>query len=68
MKRMGRDWRHGTHGFSRNGNFKRRGLSCWFSANLAVGIAFVGILLSIALFPLVAPRFWKHHFGKIAAF
>lgn len=31
-------------------------------------IPFVGILLSIALFPLVAPRFWHHHFGKVSAF
>jgi Na+/H+ antiporter NhaD/arsenite permease-like protein len=31
-------------------------------------IPFVGILLSIALFPLLAPKFWEHHFGKIAAF
>jgi Na+/H+ antiporter NhaD/arsenite permease-like protein len=31
-------------------------------------IPFVGILLSIALFPLLAPRFWHHHFGKVAAF
>ena len=29
---------------------------------------FAGILLSIALFPLVAPHFWHHHFGKIALF
>ncbi len=31
------------------------------------GIPFVGILLSIAVFPLVAPKVWHHHFGKIAA-
>ncbi len=31
-------------------------------------IPFVGILLSIALFPLIAPEFWHHHFGKISAF
>jgi Na+/H+ antiporter NhaD/arsenite permease-like protein len=31
-------------------------------------IPFVGILLSIALFPLIAPRIWHHHFGKISAF
>jgi Na+/H+ antiporter NhaD/arsenite permease-like protein len=31
------------------------------------GIPFAGILLSIALVPLAAPRFWHHHFGKIAA-
>ncbi len=29
---------------------------------------FVGILLSIAVFPLVAPTFWHRHFGKVAAF
>ena len=31
-------------------------------------IPFAGMLLSIALFPLFAPRFWHHHFGKITAF
>lgn len=31
-------------------------------------IPFVGILLSIALFPLLAPTFWHHHFGKVSAF
>jgi Na+/H+ antiporter NhaD/arsenite permease-like protein len=31
------------------------------------GIPFAGILLSIAIFPLVAPIFWHDHFGKIAA-
>ncbi|MCC8394999.1 sodium:proton antiporter [Paraburkholderia sp. MMS20-SJTR3] len=31
------------------------------------GLPFAGMLLSIAIFPLVAPRFWHHHFGKIAA-
>jgi Na+/H+ antiporter NhaD/arsenite permease-like protein len=30
-------------------------------------IPFVGILLSIALFPLIAPHFWHHHFPKISA-
>lgn len=30
-------------------------------------VPFVGILLSIALFPLLAPHIWHHHFGKIAA-
>ena len=29
---------------------------------------FAGILLSIALFPLLAPAFWHHHFGKVSAF
>jgi Na+/H+ antiporter NhaD/arsenite permease-like protein len=31
-------------------------------------IPFVGILLSIAIFPLVAPKFWHHHFGKVSLF
>ncbi|MGH7453243.1 MAG: sodium:proton antiporter, partial [bacterium] len=31
------------------------------------GFPFAGILLSIALFPLLAPRFWHHHFGKVTA-
>lgn len=31
------------------------------------GVPFAGILLSIALCPLLTPRFWHHHYGKIAA-
>ena len=31
------------------------------------GIPFAGILLSIAVMPLLAPIFWHHHFGKVAA-
>ena len=31
-------------------------------------IPFIGILLSIALFPLLAPHFWHNHFGKVSAF
>ena len=34
---------------------------------LAWAIPFAGILLSIALVPLLAPIFWHHHFGKVAA-
>jgi Na+/H+ antiporter NhaD/arsenite permease-like protein len=30
-------------------------------------VPFAGVLLSIALFPLFAPNFWHHHFGKISA-
>ena len=30
-------------------------------------IPFAGILLSIAVFPLLAPKFWHHHFPKISA-
>jgi Na+/H+ antiporter NhaD/arsenite permease-like protein len=35
---------------------------------LVWAVPFVGILLSIALFPLFAPHFWEHHFGKVSAF
>ncbi|PJI97337.1 UIT6 family transporter [Acidovorax sp. 69] len=31
------------------------------------GVPFAGLLLSIALMPLLAPIFWHHHFGKVAA-
>jgi len=33
-----------------------------------VVLPFVGILLSIAVFPLVAPHFWHHHYGKVSLF
>ncbi|HZW47070.1 MAG TPA: sodium:proton antiporter, partial [Microvirga sp.] len=33
----------------------------------AWALPFAGILLSIALFPLMAHHFWEHHQGKIAA-
>ncbi|MFG1398912.1 sodium:proton antiporter [Xanthobacter sp. VTT E-85237] len=36
--------------------------------NLLWGIPFVGMLLSIALFPLLANHFWHHHYGKVALF
>ena len=38
-----------------------RQLAVWW------GIPFAGVLLSIALVPLLAPMFWHHHFGKVAA-
>tara|TARA_B100000700_G_scaffold328479_1_gene446464 strand:+ start:188 stop:1612 length:1425 start_codon:yes stop_codon:yes gene_type:complete len=31
-------------------------------------IPFAGILLSIAIFPLIAPNFWHHNFGKVSVF
>jgi Na+/H+ antiporter NhaD/arsenite permease-like protein len=31
-------------------------------------IPFACMLLSIALFPLLVPHFWHHHFGKVSAF
>ena len=36
-------------------------LSAWW------GVPFAGMLLSIALVPLFAPRLWHHHHGKVAA-
>lgn len=39
-----------------------RALSAWW------GVPFAGLLLSIALMPLLVPSFWHHHFGKVAAF
>ena len=36
-------------------------LSAWW------GLPFAGILLSIALCPLLTPTLWHHHYGKIAA-
>jgi Na+/H+ antiporter NhaD/arsenite permease-like protein len=41
--------------------FDGRALNAWW------GVPFAGLLLSIALLPLLAPRFWHHHFGKVAA-
>ena len=35
--------------------------------NLLWAIPFAGILLSIALMPLLVPSFWHHHFGKVSA-
>jgi Na+/H+ antiporter NhaD/arsenite permease-like protein len=31
------------------------------------GVPFAGLLLSIALMPLLAPSFWHHHYGKVSA-
>jgi Na+/H+ antiporter NhaD/arsenite permease-like protein len=41
--------------------FDGRQLSAWW------GLPFAGILLCIALMPLLTPQFWHHHFGKVAA-
>ena len=35
---------------------------------LAWILPFAGILLSIALMPLLTPKLWHHHFGKVALF
>jgi Na+/H+ antiporter NhaD/arsenite permease-like protein len=31
-------------------------------------IPFAGLLLSVALLPLLAPHFWEHHYPKVSAF
>ncbi|RZL92944.1 MAG: sodium:proton antiporter [Variovorax sp.] len=31
------------------------------------GLPFAGLLLSIALMPLLVPLFWHHHYGKVSA-
>jgi len=31
-------------------------------------IPFIGILLSLAIFPLVAPKFWRYHYPKVLLF
>jgi Na+/H+ antiporter NhaD/arsenite permease-like protein len=36
--------------------------------SLIWGLPFVGMLLSIAILPLLAPHFWHAHYGKVAAF
>ncbi len=38
------------------------------SLSILWAVPFVGMLLSIAIFPLANPHFWEHHQGKIAAF
>ncbi|MCX6552979.1 MAG: sodium:proton antiporter [Acidobacteria bacterium] len=37
-----------------------RGLPLW------AGLPFAGMLLSIALFPLLLPQFWHHHYQKVS--
>lgn len=36
--------------------------------SMAWGIPFAGLLLSIAILPLAANKFWHNHYGKVAAF
>ncbi len=51
----------GQHAEGRHGPALGTRLPLWSA------LPFVGILLSIALFPLVAPHFWHRHFPKISA-
>jgi Na+/H+ antiporter NhaD/arsenite permease-like protein len=52
---------HDDHGDGHHGTDLGAGLPLWTI------VPFIGILLSIALFPLTLPDFWHHHFGKISA-
>ena len=47
-------------GLAQAGEIDGRALSAWY------GLPFAGMLLSIALMPLLLPHFWHHHFGKVA--
>ena len=66
---MGRAYRHAGAGLltalaplgARAGEMDGALLSVWW------GLPFAGLLLSIALLPLLAPTLWHHHFGKVAA-
>ena len=46
---------------ARAAEFDGASLSVWWS------LPFAGMLLSIALMPLLLPKLWHHHFGKITA-
>lgn len=49
-----------SHGFEAELARLREHLPLWTT------IPFAGMLLSIALFPLLAPGFWHHHYAKVA--
>lgn len=59
-----------TAGYAQHGEEAGHGEEVGLGADLPLWsvIPFAGILLSIAIFPLVAPDFWHHHFGKVSAF
>lgn len=40
----------------------------WAAYGLLWAVPFAGLLLSIAVMPLMAPRLWHNHFGKVSAF
>ncbi|MCT9812483.1 sodium:proton antiporter [Acidovorax sp. Be4] len=51
----------GAPGWALAADINGGALSGWW------GVPFAGLLLSIALVPLLAPIFWHHHFGKVTA-
>jgi len=48
-------------GLAQAASFDGSQLAVWWA------VPFAGILLSIALMPLLLPVFWHHHFGKVSA-
>lgn len=61
---------HGDHGHHGEHDEHHGGSHGVDGATLPIfwGIPFAGILLSIALFPLVMEHFWHHNYGKVAFF
>ncbi len=61
---------HGGHGDAHGGDGDAHGGHPNLGTQLPLwtAIPFAGILLSIALFPLLAPHFWHKHFPKVSAF
>jgi hypothetical protein len=51
----------GAAGAAQAAEIDGAGLSAWW------GLPFAGMLLSIALLPLLLPKVWHPHFGKITA-
>ena len=51
----------GLPGLAVAAELEGRSLAGWWA------VPFAGILLSIAVLPLLAPAFWHHHFGKVTA-
>jgi Na+/H+ antiporter NhaD/arsenite permease-like protein len=54
-----------THGPANRG---AEGIYLGTRLPLWTGFPFLGILLSIALFPLIAPVFWRHHYVTVSFF
>jgi Na+/H+ antiporter NhaD/arsenite permease-like protein len=52
---------NGAHGYEEAFARIREHLPVW------TALPFAGMLLSLALFPLLAPSFWHHHYKKVSA-
>jgi Na+/H+ antiporter NhaD/arsenite permease-like protein len=58
----------GASEVDQHGGSAQHGSSLGAELGVWTCLPFAGILLSIALFPLIAARFWHDHFPKISAF